>query len=377
MDFELSEEQKIFQTACRRFFAKELLPIVDELESANEFPTDFYRFCGRHGYLGINLPEKYGGSDADTITCSILIEEISRINAGFGGTVWTGSMGGPLIIDLGTEEQQEECLPGLTTGERLIALALTEPNAGSDTAGIQTTAREDGDYYVINGSKTFITNGAVADKHIVVAYADKSKGYKGIEMFLVDFDMPGVHVTKKLDKLGWRSSETVELVYEDVRIPKKSKLGTRGLAGALDLINCGRILMAASAVGLAQAAFEVCFKYTQEREAFGQPLAGFQVIKHELAKMKMQTETGRLLVRHASWRHDKGLPHRKECAYVKYYCGEMVKEVTSKALQMFGGYGYMNEFPISRYLRDAQVYTIADGASDILIEIVAREIGLN
>jgi len=376
MDFELSEEQSIFQAACRKFFERELSPIVDELEDADEFPADFYRLCGRHGFLGINLPEKYGGSDADTVTCSILIEEISRINAGLGGTVWTGSMGGPLIIALGTEEQQDECLPGLATGERLIALGLTEPNAGSDTAGIQTTAREEGDYYVINGSKTFITNGAVADKHMVVAKTDKSKGYKGIEMFIVDSDLPGVHVAKKLDKLGWRTSETVELAYDDVRIPKKNRLGTGGLAGALDLITFGRVMMATSAVGLAQAAFEACFKYTRQREAFGRPIARFQVIRHDLARMKMQIETGRLLVRHAAWRRDKGISHRKECAHVKYYCGEMVKEVTSKALQMFGGYGYMNEFPVSRYLRDAQVYTIADGASNILIEVIAREIGL-
>jgi len=378
MDFELTEEQKIFQTTARKFFEKELLPIVDELEEAGEFPMDFYRLCGKHGFLGINLPEEYGGVNADAVTCSILIEEASRVNAGIGGTIWTASMAGHLFINaVGTEEQKNKYMNGIATGERIIGFALTEPNAGSDAAGIQSTARMDGDHYVINGSKTFITNGGVADSFIFAAYTDKSKGYKGIDIFLVDADIPGVSVTKKLDKLGWRTSETVELAFEDVHVPLKAKLGTGGFSRAMDMLNFGRILMAASSVGLAQAAYDVCYKYSKEREAFGQPISKFQVIRHRLAKMRMEIETCRLLVRYASWRNDKGLPHRKESSHAKYHCGEIAKEVTSKALQIFGGYGYMNEFPISRYLRDAQVCTIADGTTEIQLEVIAREIGLD
>jgi len=377
MDFELSEEQKIFQASARKFFKAELLPIVDEIESSNEFPLDLYKLCGKQGFLGINLPEEFGGSNADMLTCAILIEEASRINSGFGSTLWTASMVPPQeIIALGTEEQKEKYLNGVVTGDRIVAFSLTEPNAGSDTAGIRTFAKKDGDHYIVNGSKTFITNGAVADIHLLVAYTDKSKGHKGVDMFIVDAELPGVTVTKRLDKLGWHSSETVEIAYEDVRVPASDKLGSKGLGGALDLVNFGRIMMATSAVGLAHAAFEACLKYTQEREAFGRPISGFQVIKHSLAKMKMQIETARLLVWYACWRRDNGLSHRKESSYAKYHCGEMVKEVTSKSLQMFGGYGFMNEFPISRYFRDAQVYTIADGMSNIQIEVVAREIGL-
>lgn len=378
MDFELSEEQRIFQATARKFFEKELLPIVDELEEADAFPMDFYKLCGRHGLLGINLPEEYGGADADTLTCSILIEEAARINAGVAGTIWTATMAAPpQIIAEGTEEQKRKYLKGITTGEQIVAFALTEPNAGSDAAGIQTMAVVDGNDYIINGSKTFITNGAVADAYFLVAYTDKSKGYKGMDIFLVDRDLPGVSVTKNLDKLGWRTSETVELAFEDVRIPREARLGTRGLGGALELLNFGRIMMAASSVGLAQAAFEAGYKYAKEREAFGQPIAKFQVIRHRLADMNMEIETCRLLTRHAAWRRDEGLPHRKESSHVKYHSGEMVKEVTSKALQLFGGYGYMNEYPVSRYLRDAQVCTIADGTTDIQREVVAREIGLD
>ena len=377
MDFELSEEQKIFQTSVRKFFKAELLPIVDDIENANVFPSDIYKLCGKQGLIGINLPEKFGGSDADTLTCAILIEEASRINAGFGTTIWTGSMvTSQEIMALGTEEQKEEHLNGVTSGDRIIAFSLTEPNAGSDTAGIRTSAKKEGDYYIVNGSKTFITNGTVADIHLVVAYTDKTKGYKGADMFIVDAGLPGVTVTKRLDKLGWHSSETVEIAYEDVRVPASAKLGSNGLGGALDLVNFGRIMMATSAVGLAHTAFEACLKYTQEREAFGRPISGFQVVKHSLAKMKMQIETARLVVRHACWRRDNGLSHRKESSYAKYHCGEMVKDVTSKSLQLFGGYGFMNEFPISRYFRDAQVYTIADGMSNIQLEVIAREIGL-
>ena len=378
MDFRLSEEQKIFQTSARKFFEAELLPIVDELEAACEFPAEFYRFCGKHGFLGINIPEMYGGADADTVTCTILTEEISRIDTGFAGTVLTASMAAPLLLmEVGREEQKQRYLDGISTGERIIAFALTEPNAGSDTAGIQTTAREEGDEYVVNGNKTFITNGATADAYILVAYTDKSKGYKGINVFLIDRETPGISVTKNLDKLGWSTSETVELAFEDVRIPRDSRLGREGLGGALELINFGRIMVGAASVGLATAALNEAMRYVKEREAFGRPIAKFQVIRHRLARMQMQIETCRLLTRQAAWRRDRGLSHRKESSHVKYHCGEMAKEVTSKALQLFGGYGYMNEFPVSRYFRDAQVLTIADGTSDIQREVIAREIGLD
>lgn len=377
MDFELTQEEKIFRDTSRRFFEKELLPIVNELETTDEFPFDLYRLCGKHSFLGINLPKKNGGADANCVLCSILIEEASRINSGFATTIWTASMVSPLqIMESGTDEQKEKYLNGITTGEKIVAFALTEPNAGSDTAAIQTTAKRENGYYVINGSKTFITNGSVADTHVVIAYTDKTKGYKGIDAFIVDADINGVIVSKKLDKLGWRTSDTAELVYEDVRVPLNAKIGGSGLAGALELLNFGRLMMATSAVGLAQAAFEVCAKYVKEREAFGSPIGKFPVLRHRLAKMKMKIETARLLVRYAAWRKDNNLSCRKECSYAKYFCGEMVKEVTAKGLQMFGGYGFMNEFPISRYFRDAQVYTIADGVSDVQIEVVARELGL-
>ncbi|MDY7035513.1 MAG: acyl-CoA dehydrogenase family protein, partial [Thermodesulfobacteriota bacterium] len=245
MDFNLTEEEKIFQASVRKFFEKELLPIVHDLEEAEEFPMNFYRLCGKNSLLGINMPEAYGGSDANTLTCSILIEEASRINAGIGGTIWTATMAAPpQIIAVGTEEQKEKYLKGITTGEQIIAFALTEPNAGSDAAGIQTTAKKDGSHYVINGNKTFITNGAVANAYFLVAYTDKSKGYKGMDVFLVDSDLPGITVTKKLNKLGWLTSETVELAFEDVHVPLSAKCGSKGLSDALELLNFGRIMMA-------------------------------------------------------------------------------------------------------------------------------------
>ncbi|MDY7037489.1 MAG: acyl-CoA dehydrogenase family protein, partial [Thermodesulfobacteriota bacterium] len=321
--------------------------------------------------------EEYGGSGADALTCTLLVEEAFRVCAGAAATILTASLLAPmLIIAEGNEEQKKKYLPGIPTGERVIAFTLTEPNAGSDTAGIQTVARPDGDHYIVNGSKTFISNGATADAHVLVAYTDKSKGYKGIDSFIIDADLPGITVTKKLDKLGWRSAETVELVYEDVRIHRESKLGSKGLAGALRLISFGRIMVGGAGVGLAQAAFDACYRYTKEREAFGQPVANFQVVAHRLAKMKMEIETGRLLTRNAAWMEDNGISNIKECAWVKYYCGELAKDVTLKALHLFGGYGFMNEFPVSRYLRDAQALCIADGTSDIQLGVIADEIGV-
>lgn len=377
MDFVLSEEQRIFQASARKFFEKELVPIVDDLEEAGEFPRDFYQLCAKHGFLGLSVPEEYGGSGADTLTCTLLVEEAFRVCAGAAATILTASLLAPmLIIAEGNEEQKEKYLPGIPTGERVIAFTLTEPNAGSDTAGIQTVARPDGDHYIVNGSKTFISNGATADAHVLVAYTDKSKGYKGIDSFIIDADLPGITVTKKLDKLGWRSAETVELVYEDVRIPRESKLGSKGLAGALRLISFGRIMVGGAGVGLAQAAFDACYRYTKEREAFGRPVANFQVVGHRLAKMKMEIETGRLLTRNAAWMEDNGISNIKECAWVKYYCGELAKDVSLKALHLFGGYGFMNEFPVSRYLRDAQALCIADGTSDIQLGVIAGEIGV-
>ena len=377
MDFVLSEEQKIFQASARRFFEKELAPIVDDLEEAGEFPRDFYQLCAKHGFLGLSVPEEYGGSGADALTCTLLVEEAFRVCAGAAATILTASLLAPmLIIAEGNEEQKKKYLQGIPTGERVIAFTLTEPNAGSDTAGIQTVARPDGDHYIVNGSKTFISNGATADAHVLVAYTDKSKGYKGIDSFIIDADLPGITVTKKLDKLGWRSAETVELVYEDVRIPRESKLGSKGLAGALRLISFGRIMVGGAGVGLAQAAFDACYRYTKEREAFGRPVANFQVVGHRLAKMKMEIETGRLLTRNAAWMEDNGISNIKECAWVKYYCGELAKDVSLKALHLFGGYGFMNEFPVSRYLRDAQALCIADGTSDIQLGVIADEIGV-
>jgi len=378
LGFTLNEEQESFRVAVRAFAEKELAPRVEELERTETFPQDLFRQLGRLGYLGVGIPEEYGGSGGDMVMRCVLIEEIARVNCGFAAALLAhvGLATIPLIR-FGTEEQKHRYLGPALRGEKLGSFGLSEPNSGSDAASIRTTARRDGDHYVINGSKMFITNGNIADYCMVAAYTDPSRRGDGISMFIVDTDTPGFSVSRKLRKAGHHTSETAALAFEDMRVPASALLGGSegGFKQVTGTLEGGRITHAARSVGVSQAALEAALAYAKEREQFGQPIAKFQAIRFKLARMAMEVETARTAMWRAAWLFDQGRCMR-EAAMAKLFASEVAQRVTWEAVQIFGGYGYITEFPVERYWRDARLMTITEGTTEIQLVVIARELGL-
>jgi butyryl-CoA dehydrogenase len=379
VEFELTEEQKRFQKIAHEYFEKELAPIVVELEKKDNFPLDFFKKIGRDGFLGINLPKKYGGREADTITCCLLMEEVSYICPGVAVCIFTTTMVSPLsILAVGSEKQKEKYLRALAGGESILTLCFTEPDAGSDNLNIRTTAEKSGDYYIINGNKIFITNGTVGDVHLIVAYTDRSKGGRGLSLFLVDGHPPEIDISRKLDKLGWHTSDTVELAINNLKVHKEQMLGPEGigLSKTLDTISFGRMMMAASALGIAQGTYDECVKFCNERMVNGSPLTKLQSIRHQLVNMYIDIEMNRLMIYKTAWKRDKGLRHRKESSIVKYYAGTLARRITMEAVQLLGENAFTDhDSLVARHFRDAPVYTLADGTSEIQQEIISREMG--
>lgn len=378
MDFELTEEEKIFQKTIRNFAEREIAPLVEEAEAKEEFPQSIFKKMGEFGYLAMRYPEKYGGSGAPLIMECICIEEINRICSGIGMAIMVvSSIGTSIIHKFGTEEQKERWLVPTLKGEKIPAFGLTEPNAGSDVKSIETIAKKDGDAYILRGTKVFITNAPIADYFTIAAYTDKSRGFAGIDLFIVEKNTPGLTV-RKLKKLGNHSSETGEVLLEDCRISGKNLIGGRqgGFLKLMDGLNEGRILHAARSTGVAQAALEVALKYAKERVQFGKPISEFQAIRFKLADMAMQVDIARMLTYRAATLFDKGKPIVKEASIAKLYASEAVIKISGEALHILGGYGYMKEYPVERYLRDAQVLTIGEGTSEIQRMIISKQIGL-
>ena len=378
LGFRLSEEQESFRQAVRGFAEKELAPRVEELEAAERFPLELFRQLGRLGYLGVGYPEEYGGSGGDMLMRCLLIEEIGRVNCGFAAALLGHvGLGCIPILKFGTEEQKRRYLVPAIKGERLGSFGLSEPNSGSDAASIRTTAERRGDVYVINGSKMFITNGNIADYCLVAAYTDRTRRGAGISMFIVDTKTPGFSVSRKLRKTGHHTSETAALTFEDMRVPASALLG--GFEGGFKQVTAtlegGRITHAARSVGVSQAALEAALRYAQEREQFGQKIGKFQAIKFKLARMAMEVETARTAMWRAAWLFDQG-PCMREAAMAKLCASEVAQRVTWEAVQIFGGYGYITEFPVERYWRDARLMTITEGTTEIQLTIIARELGL-
>jgi alkylation response protein AidB-like acyl-CoA dehydrogenase len=378
LGFRLSEEQESFRQAVRGFAEKELAPRVEELEAAERFPLELFRQLGRLGYLGVGYPEEYGGSGGDMLMRCLLIEEIGRVNCGFAAALLGHvGLGCIPILKFGTEEQKRRYLAPAIKGEILGCFGLSEPNAGSDAASIRTTAERRGDVYVINGSKMFITNGTIADYCLVVAYTDRTKRGSGISVFIVDTKTPGFTVSRKLHKTGHHTSETAALSFDDMTVPAAALLG--GIEGGFKQVTAtlegGRITHAARSVGVSQAALEAALRYAQEREQFGQKIGKFQAIKFKLARMAMEVETARTAMWRAAWLFDQG-PCMREAAMVKLYASEVAQRVTWEAVQIFGGYGYIKEYPVERYWRDARLMTITEGTTEIQLTIIARELGL-
>ena len=378
IDFELTDEQQMFKDTIRDFGENEIAPLVEDAENNEKFPVEIFPKLGEMGFLGISFPEEYGGVDLDKVTECIFAEEMGRINAGIAMCVNAHtSLSMIPILKNGNDAQKEKYLiPGIE-GKIIGALGLTEPDAGSDARSIRATAVKKGDKYIINGTKTWITNGTMCDYVIVAAYTDKSKKGTGISLFIIDADAPGFTEKNKIHKLGHRSADTAELVFENCEVPEENLLvGEGGFTGAMNTLLGARITHAAKSVGLAQAAFEFALQYSKEREAFGRTISKFQAISFKLARMSVQIETARLMVYKAAWLYSNDKKALKEASMAKLYAAEVVQDVCTEAVQVLGGYGYGVEFPVERYYRDAKLASITEGTSEIQHVVIARELGI-
>jgi butyryl-CoA dehydrogenase len=379
MDFELSEENRIFRDAIRDFARKEIAPLVDEAEEKNTFPKQLFSMMAEQGFLCPRYPVEMGGGGGDKITECIMVEELNYVNAGIAASLMAQSgLATQPIYKHGSDEQKERFLIPAIKGERIGAFALTEPNSGSDAASIRTRAIRDGDSYVINGTKTFITNGPICDYVIVAAYTDPTKRGEGINLFIVEKGTPGFSVSRKLDKVGNRSIETGELVFEDCRVPAKHMIGEKeggGFAQVADTLTSGRITYGARCTGTAQAAYDLSVKYAKERVQFGKPIVQFQAIRFKLTDMAMNIDVMRSYTYRIAWMYDQGRNVRKESSMVKLFSAETLQKILADSMQIHGGYGYMMEYPIQRYWRDGRLFTITEGTSEIQRLVIARESG--
>ena len=368
MDFKLTEEQIAIRDMAKQFADEQIKPREKELDETGEFPRDIINKMAELGFLGMIIPEQYGGSGMDMVTVCIAAEEITKASAAVSLTMGLhNSLATLPILDYGTEEIKQKYLPKIARGEWLACFALTEPNAGSDAGNQQTTAVEDGDYYVINGRKQFITNGPVADVAIIFASTDRSKGPRGVSAFVVDTKTPGFHVGTIEKKMGISCSPTSELIFEDMRVPKGNMLGKkgRGMWVAMTTIDGARAGVAAQCVGVAQRALEEGIAYAKQRKQFGQTIAGFQLIQAHIADMTVMVEAARLLTLKAAWLRDQGLPCGTAASIAKLYASEIATKVTHKAVQIHGGYGYIKDYVVERLYRDARIMELYEGTSEI------------
>lgn len=368
MDFSLSKTEQLFLQMVRSFAQNEVKPLAAEVDEQERFPEENVAKMAKLGFFGIPFPVEYGGMGGTNQLYSMAVEELSRVCATTGVVVsaHTSLCTNP-IYELGNEEQRKRYLPKLCSGEWLGAFGLTEPNAGTDASAQQTTAVLDGDHYVLNGSKIFITNASKAHVFIVMAMTDRSLGTKGISAFIVERGMPGFSIGKEEKKMGIRGSATCELIFEDCIVPKENLLGKegKGFSIAMKTLDGGRIGIASQAVGIAQGAMDEAIQYVKERKQFGRSLAMFQNTQFKIADMQTSVEAARLLVRKAAWKKDMHLPYTVDAAYCKLFAAETAMSVTTKAVQLFGGYGYTREYPVERMMRDAKITEIYEGTSEV------------
>jgi alkylation response protein AidB-like acyl-CoA dehydrogenase len=379
MDFELSAEQRLLRDTIRQFADEQIRPVAREWEAEGRYPDELVATMRDLGLFGLLVPEEYGGIGADMVSLAVVFEEISRAWMGVAGILGSHSLSCWMIAKHGTDEQRSRYLPELATGKRRTGIALTEPGAGSDLQGIQTTARRDGDSYVINGRKTWITNARHADPLPVLAKTDPRArpAHAGMSVFLVEAGTPGYEVIRDLPKLGYRGPETCELVLDNVRVPASALLGGtegRGLQQVLGALETGRVNVAARAVGVAQEAYDQALRYAGEREAFGQKISGFQAVQLKLADMAIKLQAARLLVYWAASKADAGERADLESGMAKVYASEIALECSVEAMQVHGGYGYSREFTVERLYRDAPLMVIGEGTNDILRTVIARSL---
>jgi len=377
MDFSLNDEQKMLRTTIRDFAERELEPIAAQIDEEARFPVESIKKMAELGLMGIPFPEKYGGSGAGLLEFVITEEEIARVCAATGIIyLVTAGLAGKPIYRFGSEEQKQRWLVPIAKGEKLGCFALTESGAGSDVAALETTATRQHGGYVLNGTKLFVTNGVEADIAIVFATLDKSLRHKGITAFIVEKGTPGFSVGKLEHKLGIRASSTAELVFEDCFVPEINRLGDegQGFKLALDTIDSSRIAIAAQALGIAQGAFDKCLAYAKERQQFGRSIINFQAIQWMLADIATQIDAARLLVYRAAYLEASGLPFTKEAAMAKVFAPEVSMFVTTKAMQIYGGYGYIKEHPMERYFRDARITGIYEGTDEMQRMTIAKHL---
>ena len=377
MNFTHTKEQTLFLQMIREFAEKEVKPIAAEIDEEERFPIETVEKMAKLGIMGIPFPVEYGGAGGDNQLYSMAVEELSRVCATTGVVVsaHTSLCLAP-IFEFGTEEQKKKYLPNLCSGKWIGAFGLTEPNAGTDAAAQQTMAVLEGDEYVLNGSKIFITNAAYAHVYIVMAMTDKAQGTRGISAFIVEKGTPGFSIGKQEKKLGIRGSATCELIFENCRIPKENLLGKvgGGFKVAMQTLDGGRIGIAAQALGIAQGAMDETVKYVKERKQFNKPISSFQNTQFQLADLDVKIEAARWLVRVAAFKKDNGIPYSNDAARAKLYTSEVAMETTVKAVQFHGGYGYTREYPVERMMRDAKITEIYEGTSEVQRMVIAANL---
>jgi len=379
MDFTLNDEQQMYRKVLRDFVDREIVPVAREWEHSGRYPTEIVDTMKRMGLFGLVVPEEYGGLDVDTVSFALTFEEISRGWMGVAGILGSHSVSCWMLAHHGTEEQKRKYLPDLATGKRRSGIALTEPGAGTDLQGIRTTARIDGDHYIVNGAKMWITNARYADPLPVLVKTDTNAtpAHKGMSILLVDADTPGFEVTKDIGKLGYKGTESCEVVFTDVRVPVANLLGGvegQGLKQALSSLETGRINVASRALGVAQRAYDEALSYANEREAFGHTIGGFQAVQIRLAEMAIKVQAARLMTYWAASRMDTGERMDTESGMAKVFASDAAMQCAADAMVVHGGYGYSTEFEVERLYRDAPLMAIGEGTNDVLRTVIAKSL---
>ena len=377
MDFAFTQDQELLRRTVREFAEQEIAPTVMRYDESQEYPRAIVTRAGELGLMGVIFPERYGGAGLSYIEYVIAVEELSRVDGSVGISVAAhNSLCTNHIYEFGSEEQRTRYLPKLTSGEWIGAWSLTEPTAGSDAGGTRTVARRDGSHWVLNGSKTFTTHGSVGDVCVVFAVTDTEKDKHGISAFVIERGTPGFRPGKKENKMGLRASDTSEVIMEDCRLPAEQLLGApgAGFVDAMKILDGGRISIAALALGMARGAYDAALKYSTQRRQFGRSISGFQAIQFMLADMATELDAAALLTYRAAWMKDQGAKTTAESSMAKLFASEVGVRVCDRALQVFGGYGYVKDFPVEKYYRDVKLCTIGEGTSEIQRLVIAREL---
>jgi hypothetical protein len=376
-NIELTENQTVIKNTIREFAEKIIKPVVMQYDESQEFPMEIIQQLGELGFLGMLVPEEYGGAGLGYVEFAIVIEELARIDPSVSLSVAAhNGLGTNHILRFGNEEQKKKYLPGLASGKKIAAWALTESVSGSDAAGLRSAAEKKDDYFLLNGSKTFTTHGTVGSTYVIMAITDKSKGKKGISAFILEKGMEGLIIGKKENKLGMRASDTTQLTFENCKVPMENLIGEEGegFVQAMKILEGGRISIAALSVGLAQGCLDASLKYSNERKQFGKHLHEFQGIQFKLAEMATNIEAARLMTFRAAIKKDKGESMVKEAAMAKLFASEIAEKASSEAVQIHGGYGFIKDYPVEKFYRDVKLCTIGEGTSEIQRVVIARNI---